>query len=77
MRRDHLKQTQSLTFKKFKLLDEIVDILEKQFTITTPSPIQQLAMPHLLQGKSALLAAQTGTGKTLAYTVPIIDQLKR
>lgn len=45
--------------------------------IQTPSPIQQLAVPHLIQGKSALLAAQTGTGKTLAYTVPIIHQLKQ
>eukprot|EP00347_Sterkiella_histriomuscorum_P024125 403332222 len=71
------RKMHNLTFRKFRLLDEVVDILEKQFQVTTPSPIQQLAIPHLLQSKSALIAAQTGTGKTLAYTIPIIDQLKR
>ncbi|CDW82256.1 dead-box atp-dependent rna helicase 39-like [Stylonychia lemnae] len=68
---------QDLTFRKYRLLPEIVDILEKKMEILTPSPIQQMAIPHLLQSKSALLAAQTGTGKTLAYVIPIIDQLKK
>ena len=36
-----------------------------------------MAIPQLIKGKSALLAAQTGTGKTLAYTVPIIHRLKQ
>jgi superfamily II DNA/RNA helicase len=36
-----------------------------------------MAVPHLLKGHSALLAAQTGTGKTLAYTLPIINRLKQ
>jgi superfamily II DNA/RNA helicase len=35
-----------------------------------------MAIPHLNKGFSALLAAQTGTGKTLAYTIPIINKLK-
>ena len=36
-----------------------------------------MAVPHLLKGHCALLAAQTGTGKTLAYTLPIIHRLKQ
>ena len=36
-----------------------------------------MAIPHLIKGKSALLAAQTGTGKTLAYTLPIMHRLKQ
>jgi len=61
-----------LTFSNFGLLDEIKNILENDMSIRTPSPIQQLVIPHLLQGKSSLFAAQTGTGKTYAYTLPII-----
>ena len=45
--------------------------------INTPTPIQKLAIPHLIKGKSALMAAQTGTGKTLAYCLPLIHRLKQ
>lgn len=38
----------------------------------TPSPIQQQAIPHLLEGKDVLGLAQTGTGKTAAFTLPIL-----
>lgn len=66
-----------LTFKKFGLLKEIDFVLENDLGIKTPSPIQQLAIPHLIRGKSALYAAQTGTGKTFSYALPIIHQLKQ
>ena len=46
-----------LTFKKFKLLPEIVDVLENDLNIRAPTPIQKLAIPHLIKGNSALLAA--------------------
>ena len=65
-----------MTFKKFKLLPEIVDVLGNDLNIRTPTPIQKLAIPHLIKGNSALLAAQTGTGKTLAYSLPLIHRLK-
>ncbi|MCF8777981.1 DEAD/DEAH box helicase [Vibrio sp. IRLE0018] len=42
---------------------------------TTPTPIQQQAIPHVLDGKDLLAAAQTGTGKTAAYGLPIIQLL--
>jgi len=69
--------TQKLTFKKFRLLPELVHVLESDLHISTPSPIQQLALPHLLKGHSALLAAQTGTGKSLAYAIPLLHTLKQ
>jgi len=66
-----------LTFRKLGLMQEIVTVLEDELKIGTPSPIQSMAIPHLLKGKSSLLAAQTGTGKTLAYSLPIIHRLKQ
>ena len=42
---------------------------------TTPTAVQQAALPHLLAGKDLLMRAPTGTGKTLAYLAPIVDTL--
>jgi len=41
----------------------------------SPTPIQQQAIPHLLQGKDLLGCAQTGTGKTAAFALPILHRL--
>ena len=41
----------------------------------TPTPIQQQAIPHLLLGKDLLGCAQTGTGKTAAFALPILNRL--
>ena len=42
---------------------------------TEPTPIQQQAIPHLLEGKDLLGCAQTGTGKTAAFALPILQRL--
>jgi ATP-dependent RNA helicase RhlE len=42
---------------------------------TTPTPIQQQAIPHLVQGRDLLGCAQTGTGKTAAFTLPLLQEL--
>lgn len=44
---------------------------------TTPTAIQQQAIPPALQGQDVLATAQTGTGKTLAFLVPLIELLQR
>lgn len=41
----------------------------------TPTDIQQQAIPQILEGKDVLASAQTGTGKTAAFGLPIIQQL--
>ncbi len=41
----------------------------------TPTPVQAAAIPQALEGKDVLATAQTGTGKTLAFLVPIIERL--
>ncbi|MFM1873175.1 MAG: hypothetical protein RL398_2597 [Planctomycetota bacterium] len=44
---------------------------------TTPTPIQARAIPHLLQGRDLLGIAQTGTGKTAAFSLPMLDLLTK
>ena len=40
-----------------------------------PTPVQAAAIPHALAGKDVLATAQTGTGKTLAFLIPVMEQL--
>jgi ATP-dependent RNA helicase RhlE len=44
---------------------------------TTPTPVQAQAIPQALAGKDVLATAQTGTGKTLAFLIPVVEQLLR
>ncbi len=44
---------------------------------TEPTPVQERAIPLVLQGRDILAAAQTGTGKTAAFTLPILDRLRQ
>ncbi len=46
-----------------------------QFYFTTPTPVQASAIPPALEGKDVLATAQTGTGKTLAFLIPMIERL--
>ena len=43
---------------------------------TTPTPIQQQAIPHVLARRDVLGIAQTGTGKTAAFTLPMLTRLE-
>ncbi len=67
--------TQSL-FSEFGLADPIQRALTARNHIT-PTPIQAQAIPELLTGRDLLGIAQTGTGKTAAFALPILHQLSR
>lgn len=63
-----------MTFNELGIIDPILKALENQ-GYTTPTPIQAQAIPILLQKKDLLGCAQTGTGKTAAFSIPIIQHL--
>ena len=66
----------NMTFDDLNLIDPILKALKEE-GYTTPTPIQEQAIPHVLDGKDLLGVAQTGTGKTAAFTVPILQVLHR
>lgn len=65
-----------MTFKELKLLPSILRTLEEQ-GYKNPTPIQQQAIPILLKGRDLLGCAQTGTGKTAAFAIPILQHLSK
>ncbi len=66
--------TTPLTFAQLGLAEPILRALtDKKYL--TPSPIQAEAIPHLLAGKDLMGSAQTGTGKTAAFALPILQRL--
>jgi ATP-dependent RNA helicase RhlE len=63
-----------MTFKDLKIIDPILRAIEGE-GYEVPSPIQIEAIPLLLERKDLLASAQTGTGKTAAFAIPIIQQI--
>jgi ATP-dependent RNA helicase RhlE len=63
-----------MLFTDLGLIDPILKALTAE-GYTTPTPIQQQAIPFALAGKDVLGCAQTGTGKTAAFSIPILQQL--
>lgn len=63
-----------MTFKELGLAEPILKALEEQ-GYTNPTPIQEQAIPILLKKKDLLGVAQTGTGKTAAFGIPILHHL--
>jgi len=61
-------------FKLLKIEDSLKNSLEKM-KFTKPTPIQAMAIPVALEGKDVLGTAQTGTGKTLAFSIPLVNKL--
>ncbi len=63
-----------MTFKDLGVIDPILKALEAE-GYSQPTPIQEQSIPILLEGKDLLGCAQTGTGKTAAFSIPIIQHI--
>jgi ATP-dependent RNA helicase RhlE len=68
------QMTASIRFEDFGLSPDILRALSEQGYVH-PTPIQEQAIPVVLQGKDVMGAAQTGTGKTAGFSLPIIQRL--
>ncbi len=62
------------TFKSLGLSDSILSVLDS-IGYETPSPIQEQCITHLLNGEDIIGQAQTGTGKTAAFALPLLDNV--
>jgi len=62
------------TFRELTLIEPVLKALD-DVGYESPSPIQAQTIPHLMQGKDVLGQAQTGTGKTAAFALPILSRL--
>lgn len=63
-----------MTFKELNIIEPILRALNEKGYVN-PTPIQEQAIPSILDKKDILGLAQTGTGKTAAFSIPIIQQL--
>jgi ATP-dependent RNA helicase DeaD len=70
------KEATVSSFEDFGFIDTILQGI-REAGFETPSPVQSLAIPVLLEGRDATVMAATGTGKTAAYGLPSLDYLAR
>ncbi len=61
-------------FSELNLCSGLQNNLDKN-EFLTPTPVQAQAIPPLMQGRDVVATAQTGTGKTLAFSIPVIEAL--
>lgn len=64
-----------MLFNQLGLSAELLRAVEKQ-GYQKAAPIQQQAIPHILEGRDVLAGAQTGTGKTASFTLPLLQRLQ-
>src|SRR3546814_19177492 len=65
-----------MTFDHLAIISPVLKALQTE-GYTHPTPIQEQSIPHFLQGKDLSGAAQTGTGKTAAFTIPMLQLLEQ
>jgi ATP-dependent RNA helicase DeaD len=65
----------TISFRELGVREELVSALKKE-GLTVPTPIQEATIPLLLSGKDVIGQAQTGTGKTLAFLLPIFERIR-
>uniref|UniRef100_A0A3P8RSE6 DEAD (Asp-Glu-Ala-Asp) box polypeptide 28 n=1 Tax=Amphiprion percula TaxID=161767 RepID=A0A3P8RSE6_AMPPE len=68
-------QKSSVTFNKLHICKELVETLESD-SITQPTTVQLQTIPKVMRGHNILCAAETGSGKTLSYLLPVIQRLQ-
>lgn len=66
---------EKITFANFELPEKILDVLADQ-NLFEPTPIQEKSLKPILSGRDVMGIAQTGTGKTLAYLLPVLKTWK-
>ncbi|CAG2066101.1 unnamed protein product, partial [Timema podura] len=71
---NQIKRNEAINFHKMELDDRILKAIAKLGWLT-PTLIQESAIPLLLEGKDVLLRARTGSGKTAAFAVPVIQKI--
>eukprot|EP01130_Rhizamoeba_saxonica_P008065 TRINITY_DN3259_c0_g1_i1.p1 TRINITY_DN3259_c0_g1~~TRINITY_DN3259_c0_g1_i1.p1 ORF type:complete len:375 (-),score=73.58 TRINITY_DN3259_c0_g1_i1:809-1933(-) len=62
-------------FQDMGLDEKLLNIIREEWNITEPTNIQEIAIPQILASKDVFIAAQTGTGKTLSYVLPLLQKL--
>ncbi|MDD3324929.1 MAG: DEAD/DEAH box helicase [Sulfurospirillaceae bacterium] len=65
-----------MLFSQLNLSEPILRAVKEE-GYTTPTPVQAQAIPHILKGRDMLAGAQTGTGKTAGFTLPILELLSQ
>lgn len=72
----HTKELFIMLFSQLNLSAPILKAVSEE-GYTTPTPVQEKAIPPILEGRDMLAGAQTGTGKTAGFTLPILEILSR
>jgi ATP-dependent RNA helicase RhlE len=65
-----------MTFENLQLIKPILDAVKEE-NYVTPTPIQEKTIPAILEGRDIIGCAQTGTGKTAAFAIPMLQNLAR
>jgi len=73
---DEVDQNSENGFSEFNFSEELIQTISAK-GYSSPTPIQKAAIPELLLGRDLVGQAQTGTGKTAAFALPILERLKK
>ena len=71
-----MEKNNSMTFKELNFHKDIQEGLDAMY-FEKPTPVQELAIPVIMEGRDIIACAQTGTGKTAAFLLPILNELHK